>query len=254
VHGFYSVNAYSKIMTRGEQVICVSESVRDYVLENYPEVPAEKLTVIHRGVDPSQHKYGYQSPANWTSKWQSEYPQLADKYIITLPGRITRWKGPLDFVKIIKALKARGLPVHGLIVGEAHPKKLDFLEELKSAIAAEGINDDITLTGHRSDLREIMAISDVVVSCSTDPEAFGRVTLEALAIGKPVAAYAHGGVEEQLNVLLPEGRILNGEWPRMATLLEMWHQSPMHPLEDNPFTLSKMLEETLASYKTLLDH
>lgn len=250
VHGMYSVNAYSKIMTKGEAVICVSNSVKDYVLKNYPDVPAEKLTVIHRGVDPAQFPYGFQPAPEWVATWQKSYPQLAGKYVITLPGRITRWKGPLDFIQVIAALKAKGIPIHGLLVGEPHPKKLEFFEEVKAAIRAAGLDKDITLVGHRSDLREIMAVSDVIVSCSTDPEAFGRVTLEALAIGKPVAGYAHGGVHEQLDTLLPEGQIPVGDTAGMAVRLCDWHQSSSLPARENSFTLRRMLEKTLTVYES----
>ena len=248
VHGFYSINAYSKVMTRGEQVICVSNSVQDYVLKNYPDVPAEKLTVIHRGVDPAEFTVGYQPPAEWLAKWKSDYPQLEGKYVITLPGRITRWKGPLDFLKVIAGLKDRGLPVHGLIVGESHPKKIEFLEELKAAITTQQLDETITLTGHRSDLKDVMAVSDVVVSCSTDPEAFGRVTLEALAIGKPVAAYDHGGVAEQLNALLPEGKIPLGDTESMIELLNKWYTDPARPQSFHTFTLDQMCQDIARVY------
>ena len=79
VHGFYSVNRYSKIMTCGEQVICVSNSVRDYVLKHYPDVPAEKLTVIHRGVDPQAFPYGYQPPASLAQTMAKRLSRTARK-------------------------------------------------------------------------------------------------------------------------------------------------------------------------------
>jgi len=252
VHGFYSVNAYSAIMTKGERVICVSNSVKDYVLQNYPKVPADRLSVVHRGVDPGEYPYGYQAPAEWLEQWRADSPQFAGKYIITLPGRITRWKGQLDFIQVIAALKAKGLPVHGLIVGEPHPKKLEFLEEVKAAIRSAGLENDITLVGHRSDLREVMAVSDVVVSCSTDPEAFGRVTLEALALGKPVAGYDHGGVHEQLDALLPEGKIEVGDSNKLTQLLAKWHTTPPASKRNNPFTLENMLTKTQTVYEDLL--
>ena len=251
VHGFYSVNAYSKIMTRGEQVICVSSSVKDYVLKNYPDVPEDKLTVIHRGVDPNEFSYGYQPSADWIGKWQADYPRLKGKYVITLPGRITRWKGQLDFIKVIASLKEKDIPVHGLIVGEPHPKKLEFLEEVKNTIRAAGVGSNVTLVGHRSDLREVMAVSDVVVSCSTDPEAFGRVTLEALAIGKPVAAYAHGGVLEQLEAMLLEGRIQVGNVKVMSELLTSWHSKSKQPIIKNKFLLQDMLKGSLGVYESI---
>jgi glycosyltransferase involved in cell wall biosynthesis len=248
VHGMYSVNLYSKIMTKGEAVICVSNSVKDYVLKNYPDVPENKLTVIHRGVDPAAFPYGFLPDGTWLAQWQQDCPQLNGKYVITLPGRITRWKGPLDFIQVIATLKARGLPVHGLLVGEPHPKKLEFLEEVKAAIKTADLENDITLVGHRSDLREIMAVSDVVVSCSTDAEAFGRVTLEALALGKPVAGYAHGGVAEQLEALLPEGKIPVGDTPLMAKILADWQMNRLVPQNTNPFSLQNMRLKTIQVY------
>jgi len=248
VHGFYSVNAYSAIMTKGEQVICVSESVRDYVLKNYPKVNPDKLTVIHRGVDPAVFPYGYQPPADWLAQWQNDYPQLEGKYVITLPGRITRWKGQLDFVRIISALKQRGLPVHGLLVGEPHPKKRAFLDEVVSTIREAGLEDTITQVGHRSDLREIMTVSDVVVSLSSDPEAFGRVTLEALSIGRPVAGYDHGGVREQLDALLPEGKVPPIHLKEIIHLLSTWSETPVFPKKENPFALDCMLQKITDIY------
>jgi len=243
VHGFYSVNRYSKIMTQGEKVICVSNSIREYVTKNYPSVSKDKLSVIHRGVSPLSHPNGFNPDTTW---------QLKNKFIVTLPGRLTRWKGPLDFIQIIRLLKDAGIPVHGLLVGDAHPRKLQFKDEITSSIENAGLNNDITLLGHRADIREIMSVSDAVISCSTDPEAFGRVTLEALSLGKPVAGYDHGGVREQLDALLPEGKIPIGDTHAMAKLLEQWHQSPTFPKQENTFTLDNMLTQTLSVYQALL--
>lgn len=252
VHGFYSVNVYSKVMTRGEAVICVSNSVKDYVRTNYPDTSEAKLNVIHRGVSSETLPYDFQPSSEWLQQWNTTYAQLEGKYVITLPGRITRWKGPLDFIEVISELKAKGLPVHGLLVGEPHPKKLDFLEEVKSTIKAKGLDADITLVGHRSDLREVMAVSNVVVSCSTDPEAFGRVTLEALSIGKPVAGYDHGGVHEQLDALLPEGKVPVGDTSKMIDLLAQWYPNAPKPVTENPFTLEAMLKKTTSIYQQLI--
>ena len=215
-------------------------------------MPENKLTVIHRGVDPVMFPYGFKPAPEWLEMWQQQYPQLKDKYVITLPGRITRWKGQLDFIKVIAGLKEKEIPVHGLIVGEPHPKKLEFLEEVKNTIRAAGVENNLTLVGHRSDLREVMAVSDVVVSCSTDPEAFGRVTLEALAIGNPVVAYSHGGVAEQLEAMLPAGSIPLGDSVAMIKRLVQWHASPLHPSKENAFTIERMLVCSIRVYESLI--
>lgn len=125
---------------------------------------------------------------------------------------------------------------------------MDFFEELKNAIREASLESDITLAGHRSDLREVMSVSDVVISLSTDPEAFGRVTLEALSPGKPVVGYDHGGVKEQLDALFPNGKVRVGDIRGMIETLSQLSQSPSLPNKENPFTLERMLTNLMQQY------
>ena len=252
VHGFYSVNAYSKIMTCGEVVICVSNSVKNYILKNYPDVPKKKLAVIHRGVDAAKYPRGYRPSAVWLAQWRRDFPQMKGKYLVTLPGRFTRLKGQFDFVKLIAALKSYGLPVHGLLVGETHPRKLGYREKVRAALQSAGLETNCTMLEHRGDLREIMAVSDAVVSCAVKPEAFGRVTLEALSMGRPVVGYDHGGVQEQLDALFPAGKVPVGDTATMSQKLIAWQKNPPVPKKENPFTLESMLSKTLRIYQNLI--
>lgn len=252
VHGLYSVNAYSAVMTKGERVIAVSNTVRDYLLRNYPDMDPSRVTVIPRGIDPTVYPYGYRPSNEWLTAWQAQYPQVAGKKIITLPGRITRLKGHEDFIDLIGRLKATDKSVHGLIVGGAEMKKQPYLAELKNKVASAGLDKDITFAGQRNDLREIMAVSQLVLSLSTKPESFGRTVLEALSLGIPVIGYDHGGVGEQLEALLPEGRIPLGDRDSLATLVERWLAEPPPLPRTHGFTLQNMLDETLATYQRLL--
>lgn len=252
VHGFYSVNAYSAVMTKGESVIAVSESVRGYITKNYPKTDASKIRVIHRGVDENAYPIGYQPSAEWLAEWRIAHPGLLDKTVLLMPGRLTRWKGQEDFLQLIAALSGQGIPVHGLIVGDPHPKKLAFLEELNALAGSLGITDKVSFLGHRSDLREIMAVSDVVYSFSRDPEAFGRVSLEAMALGKPVIAYNHGGVAEQLQALFPQGLVPVGDVQCAIDLTCRILKGRPTPLPIEAFTLDRMLDATLNVYQTLL--
>lgn len=252
VHGFYSVNAYSAIMTRGEKVIAVSESVRDHILKNYPKTDAGKIAVIHRGVDEAVYPAGFTPSPEWLAKWRQENPALEGRIPLLMPARLTRWKGQVDFLNLIARLSAAGRPVHGLIVGEPHPKKLAFLDELKQLAKDLGIGDRLTFLGHRSDLREIMAVSSLVYSLSLDPEAFGRVSLEAMALGKPVIAYGHGGVAEQLRVVFPQGLVAPGDVNCAIDLTDEILKTRPTPSSVEVFSLARMLESTLGVYRTLL--
>jgi glycosyltransferase involved in cell wall biosynthesis len=248
VHGPYSVNAYSKIMTKGEQVIVISKMIRDYVIKNY-QVSPEKLMLNYRGVSDTDHPYGYQPSDKWLNQWYLDYPQTRNKLLITLPGRLTRWKGQLDFIEVIAKIKPINPQVHGLIVGEAKKGKTAFLETLKQKVDELELTGNISFTGHRSDVREVMAISNIVMSLSTTPEAFGRISIEALSMGRPVIAYAHGGVEEQLSQILPSGLVTVGDTEKVANLAAYWLEKPPIIPEKHSFSLQSMLENTLTVYR-----
>jgi glycosyltransferase involved in cell wall biosynthesis len=253
VHGPYSVNRYGRVMSRGERVIAISDMIVDYVHTNFPDVPPEHIRLIPRGVDPLQFPHGYQPSNEWLTKWRADHPQLAERKVLTLPARVTRWKGQQDFIQVMQQLIADGHPAHGLIVGEAHPRRREFMQELQLQCRALGLAEHITFTGHRGDLKEIMAVSDIVLSLSREPEAFGRVTLEALSLGRPVIAYDHGGVHEQMAAILPAGAIPVGDITAAAAKAAAWLAQPPDVPTHNPFTLERMLSSTLQVYLELAD-
>lgn len=254
VHGFYSVNRYSAVMTCGERVIAVSESIRSYLHQNFPQLDPARIRVVHRGITPENYPTGFVPARAWHDAWRAERPQLADKIVFLLPGRITRLKGHTDFFGLIRRLKESGRPVHGLVVGGAHGKKAAYLEELQQQVRTEGLAADITFLGLRSDMREIMAVSDVVCALSQQPESFGRTVLEALALGKPVLGYDCGGVGELLETIFPAGRVPPGDSALLfQRALAVLTEKPLPHLSPGAFTLAAMCSSTLAIYRELLD-
>ncbi len=251
VHGFYSVSRYSAIMTRGERVIAVSEAVRRYILENYPQVDAARISVIPRGVDPRFYPYGHRPPPSWSQTWFQRYPHLLDSFVLTLPGRLTRLKGHEDFIELIARLVGRKLPVQGLIVGAEDPRRLKYAESLHRMVRERGLEAHITFTGERNDMREVYASSNLVLSLSQQPESFGRTVLEALALGVPVVGYDHGGVGEILAALFPDGRVPVGDLDVLTARVEHFlGKTPVVPA-GHPFTLRRMLDATLGLYEAL---
>ncbi|CAM2858111.1 glycosyltransferase family 4 protein [Rariglobus hedericola] len=253
VHGFYSVNAYSAIMVKGERVIAVSESIRDYILKNYPQVPADVIRVVPRGVTLEQYPRGFTPAAEWLASWQAAQPQCAGKAVLLIPGRITRLKGHEDFFQLLAGLKKAGIAVHGLVVGDTHPKKRAYLAELRARSAELGVGEDVSFLGHRSDVREIMAVSDIVYSLSQQPESFGRVTLETLALGRAFIGYDHGGVGEQLRPFFPAGCVRLGDQAGLlAATQRVLRERPVPGVVGEPYTLKCMCESSLAVYKELV--
>jgi glycosyltransferase involved in cell wall biosynthesis len=244
VHGFYSVNAYSAIMTRGERVIAVSNAIRDYIFDRYRGVEPSKVHVIARGVDVEQYNTKYHSPTTWSCPWEVG---SGNTKIITMVGRLTRLKGHEDFIALIKELQARGEDVRGVIVGGEHASRRKYAEEIRQA--AQSL--PITFTGHRDDVQAIMANSDLVVSLSTQPESFGRTILEALAIGRPVVGYDHGGVGEILGNMYPAGRVPLGDLSLLVQTVQSILRSPPAPPTHNPYPLNAMLNATIELYSEL---
>ncbi|MHB1245185.1 MAG: glycosyltransferase family 4 protein [Sulfuriferula sp.] len=253
VHGLYSVNRYSKVMLKGERIIAVSNTIRDYILRNYPDTDPNRIQVIYRGVEATEFPYGYQPTPDWLAAWRALYPQLAGKRIITLPGRLTRLKGHEAFIELIDRLKQCGLPVHGLIVGGEDPKRLTYARELHQAVATHGLAADITFTGHRSDMREVFAASDIVLSLSSKPESFGRTVLEALRLGTPVVGYNHGGVGEILATAYPAGLTELGKMDALIERVTALLKQPVAVADQGAYPLTSMLDDTLAIYLEVIE-
>lgn len=257
VHGMHSVSRYSAIMCAGERVIAVSDTVRDYLRTHYPpsrwpHLADERITVIPRGIDPAEFPRDYQPSAEWLARFHAEFPQIGQRKVLTLPGRLTRLKGHHDFITLVARLVAEGVDVIGLVVGGEDPKRPGYANEIRARVQAEGLGERIVFTGHRSDVREIYAISDCVLSLSSTPESFGRTVLEPLAMGRPVVGYAHGGVAEILGELFPHGAVAKGDVAAATARAADVVAGRTPVVEFNTrFLLERMQAQTLAVYGAL---
>lgn len=249
VHGLNSPGHYSSIMTRGERVICVSETVREYVLRHYPGVPARKLQTIPRGIDPDHFAHGYVPDEAWRQAFAEQFPQLAGGILLTLPGRGTRLKGHADAIALLARLRAAGLDARLLLLGAAEQEREHYLDELWTEAQRLGVADVLAISPPRSDVREMLAHSALVLQLSTKPEAFGRTVLEALSLGRPVLGYDHGGVGEQLREWFVEGAVPLGDATRLAVrAIELLRFPPRLPPIKGP-TREAMQAQTLALYR-----
>ena len=252
VHGLNSPSAYSAVLVRGERVIVVSQTVRDHVQQHYPDLPVERLRVIPRGVDPDEFPYGYRPDPAWRQAFFAEFPHLDGAPLLTLPGRGTRLKGHANALRLLAALRARGIDARLLLLGADEPQRAAYVRELRRLAQTLGVAACIAITPPRSDVREVYAISDLVLQLSTRPEAFGRTVLEAIALCRPVLGYAHGGVGELLAELYPAGRVPPLDEARLveraAELLRL--APPIAPLQR--YRLADTQQATLAVYTELV--
>jgi glycosyltransferase involved in cell wall biosynthesis len=252
IHGLHSENRYTSIMCCGEHVVAVSNTVSEYVRKNFPDVSAERLHVILRGVDGTEFPRGFQPDGSWKAEFFQQFPRALNRPLLTLMGRLTRLKGHTEFLKLLASLRDRNIDAHGLIVGDSSPGKANYVAEIRSQIADLNLNDHVTLTGFRSDTKEIYAISSIVLSLSSTPESFGRTVAEALSIGTPVVGYSHGGVAEILAAQFPMGAIDFGNMDALTETVSSILQASSRPVPlANPFEKSTMLQKTVALYQSV---
>ncbi|GGY34930.1 glycosyl transferase [Rhodanobacter panaciterrae] len=248
VHGLNSPGRYSAILLRGERVIAVSQTMRDFVLSHYPWLEPVKVRVIPRGIDPADFPYGHRPDDAWQKAFFAEYPTLTGAPLLTLPGRGTRLKGHHDAIELLADLKRRGIEARLLLLGVIEPGREAYVAELHELIRLRGVTSQVVLTPPRHDIRDIYAVSALVLQLSNKPESFGRTVIEALSLCRPVLGYAHGGVGELLAELYPAGRVPPGDRERLveraAELLRV--APPISPLQS--YRLIDMQQATLALY------
>lgn len=253
MHGQYSVSPYSAVMAKGDRVIAVSEHIRHYTMRNYLEKPGERLLTIHGGTSRKDFPFGYQPSEEWYQKTFEEFPELKNKRILLLPGRLSRYKGHATFIELLAALKPEHEDVHGVILGKAKQGSR-YINELEGLAERYGVSEQLTFCGSRTDMRDWMSASYLVFNlCSDPPEAFGRIIPEALSLGVPVLGWNHGGVAETLARMFPGGVV---DPDNTAELLrKAWEFLQNKPVveESDAFTLSASMSKTLALYESMLE-
>ncbi|WP_130804138.1 glycosyltransferase family 4 protein [Acinetobacter ihumii] len=252
VHGFYSVNRYSAIMTQAEKVIAVSDSVVKYITDHYKHCPPEDIVRIYRGIDPKAFPHGYQPSAQWINHQYTLFPQLENKFLICLPGRITRLKGHETLIELMERLQTDYPDIHAIVLGGADPKKKAYLDELEATIQDHGLRDKITFVGHTSEIREWLALSDIVLSLSNQAETFGRTALEALSVGTPVIGWNRGGVAEILSRLYPQGLIDVDDREALFQAVQQHIDLPQYVEPVTQFSLDEMCHQTLELYQQII--
>jgi glycosyltransferase involved in cell wall biosynthesis len=183
---------YNSVMARGDRVIAISDFVADHAASVYG-VGRDRLRTIPRGVDLEifdPNRVGAQRIINLARHWR-----LPDGMpVVMLPGRLTRWKGGLDFIEAVAKLGRREI----CCVLAGSEQRPGFRRKLEAAIRENGLAGVFRIVEECRDMPAAYMLADVVVSASSDPEGFGRVIVEAQAMGRPVVATDHGGARETI--------------------------------------------------------
>lgn len=258
-HGVYShgnrfKRAYNSVMLKAPVVVANSAFIRDHIISVYG-FPAERIILSPRGVDPGLFDPEAVSAAD-RQALRAEFGAVDGAALVTIVGRITDWKGHRYMIEAMTVAANKHFRL--VIVGSGSES---VIADLRMLVARHGLGERVTLTGSRRDIPAIMAASDLVVSTSTRPEAFGRVAIEAQVMATPVIATAHGGsletvIDGQTGFLVPPAdsgalaAAIDDALADPARLKAMGAAARAHVLAN--FTVEMMLEKEFSAYEAVL--
>ena len=260
---FAPANIFKKIyngkMLKADRVIAISHFVENEIFTHYGKSGvAEKLSVIHRGVDLGM----FDPKAVNQRRIIAEVDRLGlpdDKSIIMLPARATSWKGHEILIQALAQLSDKDAILMLLGIEDGPPA---YAEKLRTMAVRYGLGGRVRIGAGSRDMPAALMLADVVAMPSIKPEPFGRVAIEALAMGRPVVAFRHGGAVESID----EGRTgwladplsVNSLAEALQTALSLTPRKRRALAKDarqqmtDQFSKDMMCKRTLAVYKSLL--
>ncbi len=182
---------YNGSIAHGEIIIAISDYVANYLKKNYNIEPS-KIRTIHRGI-PIEKFHPTTVTAERMINLAQEWRIPDGANIVMLPGRLTRWKGHHILIDAMEKLKRQD--VFCVMIG-SDQGRTEYRKELEQSIEQKGLGAQVRIVDQCHDMPAAYMLSTVVVSASTDPEGFGRVPVEAQAMGRPIIASDHGGAQE----------------------------------------------------------
>jgi glycosyltransferase involved in cell wall biosynthesis len=264
-HGIYNFSNplkkyYNSIMTKGSLVIAVSHFVKKHLLDNY-HIDEQKIRVIHRGVNHTEFNPDNIS-AGTLERYKEKYNAPLDTPILLIPSRITRWKGHLTLIDALS--KIQNMNFYCIMVGDLS-RYPEYVEEINDRIYKYRIQKRVQLFGDEPDIAKLYAISDIVLSTSIEPEAFGRSIIEGQAMKRLVISSALGGALETIEDGKTGFHVKPGDPEDLAEKIKYClnilgteqHKKIIEQARQNivdKFCLNLMLPKVLAIYDELYDN
>ena len=268
-HGTYNFKNrikkfYNSVMLRSKLTIAGSNFIFNHVNENYKEYLSKKkkLRVIFRGIN-----IDYFNQKNISilkqERLKKDWGLSENKFTILMPGRLTYWKGQVKFIEALNILIEDYdiTNFQAVLLGSDQGRKV-YTKKLISLIERYSLGKKIKFINHCKEMPLAYSLADVVVSASIEPEAFGRVAVEAQAMGKPIIASNLGGSKETI-LNKKTGFLYKFEDPRelakiLNTVIQLNHDELKYMGNEGRKNVAKkfdveiMCESNLREYKKLL--
>ncbi|MGC6517784.1 MAG: glycosyltransferase family 4 protein [Candidatus Puniceispirillaceae bacterium] len=250
---------YNAKMLSSDHIIAISDFIKSQIETHFSKYDtANKLTVIHRGVD-----LAYFDPAAVSQgRIINEATRLAipdDRPVVMMPARPTAWKGHEILLRAVSSMPDTNFTLVLLGLSDDSGK---FYDQIQSVVLKYKLESIVRLVGKTNDVPAAMMLADVIVMPSIEPEPFGRVAIEAQAMGRPVVAFDHGGACESIThdetgfLAVPNDTNSLAEQITKALSLgprkrKTFAKKARAHIQSN-FTTSLMCEKTIAIYDKLL--
>ncbi|MCX2780021.1 glycosyltransferase [Microbulbifer thermotolerans] len=249
-HDFYRKSFYGAALAAGERVTAVSRCVADSLQLHFSGKLNQPPRVVHYGVNTREFDRDAPVSGQWQLRLLNQYPQLEGRHWLLMPARLEPGQGLIPFLRMLAAVVSQR-DVFGLIVGDSCAGGEKYSRKLEQMAVELGLADRVLFLGPRRDMRELYASSQVCYSLAEQPEPYGRVAAEALAMNCPVVAYADCGSAEVLQRCFPQGLVERGNPDALVeTTLRILDQPQMVRFSD--FTHEDTAAQTLALYRELL--
>jgi len=269
-HGTYNFNNkikkfYNSIMVKSDLVIAGSNFIFSHINENYGEYflkNKRKLLVIFRGINTNYFNPQKVLPIK-IEKFAKENNIDRNKFIILLPGRLTSWKGQKIFIEAIKLLSEKDniSPFQGIILGSDQGRNV-YKKQLLDLAQQHRLGKVIKFIDYCKEMPVAYAVSNLICSCSIEPEAFGRVSVEAQSMQIPIIASNIGGSKETI-IDGKTGYLFNNKDSNsLADSIVMVMQKDYNSLKSvgfegrknvlKRFDVDKMCQTTFTEYKKLI--
>ena len=270
-HGTYNFNNkikkfYNSVMLRSDLVIAGSNFIFSHINENYGEFFTKnkrKLLVIFRGINTSYFNSQKILPIK-LEKFSKQNNIDRNKFIILLPGRLTNWKGQKIFIEAIKLLLNHTdiPPFESIILGSDQGRDV-YKKQLLVLVQQHRLSKVIKFIDQCKEMPTAYGISNLVCSCSSEPEAFGRVSVEAQSMQIPIIASDIGGSKETI-INGKTGYLFKNKDPRsLADAIIMIMKKDYNSLKSvglegrknvlKRFDVDKMCQTTFTEYKKLIN-
>ena len=248
---------YNKQLSRVDKIIAISNYVKEEIINIY-KIKSDKITVINRGIDVKFLNSLIDNEDSFI-KFLTEKNIDTNKKIILFPGRLTSWKGQLEFLKIIEFFKEDPI----IFYFSGVDKNKSYEKKLIKEIYIKNLSSNCRILGNlkKDELKMMYQCSDIVISAPLKPEGFGRVISEALSMKKIILAYNFGGAKDQLKNLDDLYKIKPQDYDEMRAkinivlklekdkVLSMGNNARKHVTEK--FSKDNMLQSYLDFYQEL---